>query len=1589
MKSMRVGRGGGLLLAGLAAVAALGAGWVRAETRTWTGAVSKDWTVTGNWNPADSAPQAGDTVLITITNNAPILASSTPALASLVISNATLTATNWTTAIQAATVTIRAGGVITCSGPFVNAPAMTNRVYMSCSNLTIDAGGKIDVSGKGYAGGIQNPNGPGFGPGGGNVGHPGGGGGHGGYGGYEGGNGHRWGGVMYDVPNAPLQPGSGGGGYSWDGSGGNGGGAVRIDAIDRVTVNGSILADGAATGNRVGSGSGGSVYITCRLFSGTTGLIRADGGSATGSGCGSGGGGRIAISNDVAAQAEEPASGVRFSASGGACTSVETSRGGIGSLYFTDARLMTDGLANVLNGRIESPLYITNSVLMITNRWLGFAAGVQAVVTGDVLVSGTANKLEIGGYVLQTIALTPFRFDQAGGSSIKVGGNLVLTNSAQLRVFSGLTTNAALVRGALVDVTGNINVAAGCTSYLYSHPTNGASPELRMRNFTLATNATVSATYGWSGACKGSGSSGSGNSWWGWGDGKGYNRGGAGHGGRGGFISDSASSGLAYGDSNAPALPGSGGGSAASYGPDSKAGNGGGLIRLISTGRVTLKNGSRLLADGSSSTGNASDRKAGGGSGGGVYIYCRQFMGETGVVITVKGGAAGYEGGGGSGGRVAIWRVSDDAPPQVTVSVDGGMGKSAGANAPAYSGTNGTVVLGWLPSPDPIIYTMAPTNVTATSATLCGYLHAAGDPAAAVSVVWGDSDGGAPTSGLWQFTNAWPAGAWATYDFPSTNVTLPASDRIYYYRFVAENSASSSWAAESEYFLGGDVTVGAAGPATEYGLVPGTITVHRASGAATAEPITVHYEIGGTAVEGEDYVLIPAGRSVTIEAGQTSAQIVVQPLADLDGGEGSETVVLSLLTGKYGIGTPSGNTVAITDMAVVSGLNTTVGAGDWNDGSRWSQWRRPAAGDAVEVRHNLQITASSEAMQSLTVSNATLTAVNWATVLRAVDIALQSNGVITCAGPFTNGAATSRVYLECTNLTVGAYGRVDVTGKGYQGGEAANGTGHGAGAGSGGNSPAGGGHGGYGGYSGGNGETFGGGMYDSASEPALPGSGGGAYQSSGTAGGGAVRIEAGDRVTVDGAIRADGVASDLRVGTGSGGSVSIACRRIGGTGGLISADGGTATYAPYEAGSGGGGRIAILNDPAAQALEPLAHVRLSAGCGARANSEANRGGIGSIHLSDARLVADGLANILNGRIESPLQLTSSDLMVTNRWLGFAAGVQATITGDVLISGSFQKLEIGGASMGSFGGVRFRFDLPGGSALTVGNNLTVTNGAQVRVFSGSTADPAQERGAQVVIGGSLMIAPNSTAYVYSHPTNGAAPEFRASNVTVATNGTINAAIRGYAAAGLGHGAAGSIPNLWGWGYENGGGYARGGAGYGGAGYALDGQGGATYGCSNAPALPGSGGGDGSSYYYDTYAGRGGGLIRLLAADRVTLRSGARLLANGGTTVVTTSSDRRAGGGAGGGIYIHTKRFRGESGVEINANGGSSQANAGGGGGGGRIAIWRQTDEDPEAATVSVDGGMGRSGGADYPANSGADGTIVWGWIPMDGTLLLLR
>ncbi|MGE4182686.1 MAG: hypothetical protein AB7J34_22910, partial [Limisphaerales bacterium] len=101
-------------------------------------------------------------------------------------------------------------------------------------------------------------------------------------------------------PFQPVIPGSGAGNTTGYGDGGRGGGAIRLTVDGELRVDGRLEADGGVGGDYAGGGSGGSLFVTATLLSGS-GRISATGGDASvdATGGGGGGGGRIALYIDA------------------------------------------------------------------------------------------------------------------------------------------------------------------------------------------------------------------------------------------------------------------------------------------------------------------------------------------------------------------------------------------------------------------------------------------------------------------------------------------------------------------------------------------------------------------------------------------------------------------------------------------------------------------------------------------------------------------------------------------------------------------------------------------------------------------------------------------------------------------------------------------------------------------------------------------------------------------------------------------------------------------------------------------------------------------------------------------------------------------------------------------------------------------------------------------------------------------------------------------------------------------------------------------------------------------------------------------
>lgn len=408
-------------------------------------AATKVWQAEhGNWNESDhwlpcGAPLRGDSVRIT--NGVVFLTNSTPMLGEFVIADgAILIFSNWDTTLQADVVDIRAGATIACAGPFTNG-AMSNRVSIVCSNLTVCRGGRIDANEKGYAGGSndavalwQGGHGPGA------VALSG-----ASHGGYAGRLATLHKNLPYDSAATPTFPGSGGRAGSQPGThGGHGGGAVWIRAADRIVVDGSISANAGAA--RVfyheSGGSGGSVYLVCRELAGG-GVISADGGPAAGVGV-SGAGGRIAVLESLATSSHPGLSGLKVSALPGPGS---PDYADLGTVYLSSGALLSALIAH-LQGEVHGATSCSLPELTIGNARVRLAEdGFLLDVAGNITVVN--GGLELGGANLTNDAVYWRRFS-ARLPQLRVGRNVKLAGTGRLSVYA-VSTNDATPYGALTE----------------------------------------------------------------------------------------------------------------------------------------------------------------------------------------------------------------------------------------------------------------------------------------------------------------------------------------------------------------------------------------------------------------------------------------------------------------------------------------------------------------------------------------------------------------------------------------------------------------------------------------------------------------------------------------------------------------------------------------------------------------------------------------------------------------------------------------------------------------------------------------------------------------------------------------------------------------------------------------------------------------------------------------------------------------------------------------------------------------------------------------------------------------------------------
>ncbi len=246
-----------------------------------------------------------------------------------------------------------------------------------------------------------------------------------------------------------------------------------------------------------------------------------------------------------------------------------------------------------------------------------------------------------------------------------LAGHVTYTNGADY--VASLDTNGLTI----LLLTTNSAVADGSTN-LVSYDVVGAPVPAGLRltvsgDITVAPGATINADnkgYG-PGAGPGGGTS----------SGTPLSGSGGGHGGTGGKSATLSSSGVTYDSIQQPTSLGSGGGA----GYAGVGGAGGGRITLVVRG--TIRVDGSVTANGAS----AVKERAGGGSGGAIWLSAKGFTGNG--IISANGGAGEpAQGGGGGGGRISLW-YNTNGFSGISV-VRGGGGYVCGGAGTIYTRVN-------------------------------------------------------------------------------------------------------------------------------------------------------------------------------------------------------------------------------------------------------------------------------------------------------------------------------------------------------------------------------------------------------------------------------------------------------------------------------------------------------------------------------------------------------------------------------------------------------------------------------------------------------------------------------------------------------------------------------------------------------------------------------------------------------------------------------------------------------------------------------------------------------------------------------------
>ena len=574
-------------------------------------------------------------------------------------------------------------------------------------------------------------------------------------------------------------------------------------------------------------------------------------------------------------------------------------------------------------------------------------------------------------------------------------------------------------------------------------------------------------------------------------------------------------------------------------------------------------------------------------------------------------------------------------------------------------------------------------------------------------------------------------------------------------------------------------------------------------------------------------------------------------------------------------------------------------------------------------------------------------------------LAANSGALVTHA---TNSGATRSYIVDISatsTVTIASGASVDVSRKGY-------GTNSGTGAPGGGSTSTGAGYGGTGGlaFSGTAGITYG-----SVTQPTDLGSGANA---STAFGGGAAKIVTAGTFSLSGSVSANGTSPSLSSGGAAAGSVWIQADTLSGSG-TVSANGGNAAT-NCTCGGGGGGRIALYYTTDSSTYTKSAQ-------GGAKNITGVVGGAGTIYSKSAAqtngslLVDNGSQTASAYTMQVAATSLSFDAITIRNGAHYSIPSGASLalaSGSTIFGGGsvMPSLTIanGGTLTGRTTQIIDGLNVVHTGAFAVTTDLTIKNAT----FTSSNTNFTASLAALTVDSGGSYVSSSSTT---SLTVSGTITVRSGGLLTSATNTSAHHNSLNISASSLDIQAGGSV-SVSGKGFTSSEGYAQGidnataagGGGYGGAGGASSSGaagGSATYGSSTQPVDIGSAGGNDTTSTTVSEGGPGGGAIKIVLSDTLTLNG--TLSANGTDGIGTTNP---GGGGAGGSIWFDVGHAILNANVTANGGAGSgSGATGAGGGGGGRVAAYfiTLTGSGTSTSTGGAKGGTGS-------AVAGSAGTV---------------